>query len=73
MMSKSFVVWGIPHWDSEEYPLYTKAKTYGDAKKAAMILESKFGCRSTRVQVIDDADPTCLSEAFRKVFTTSAN
>lgn len=47
-----YVVWGIPPGETEEAPLFTRAKTAAQARAAAAALEARHGCSAVRVQTI---------------------
>jgi hypothetical protein len=67
----NYVVWGVPP-DADpadvelglgERPLYTRAKTRGEAERAAAVLERDHGCQRLRIQSL--ADGGSVQEMFR--------
>jgi hypothetical protein len=48
-----FIIWGIPPSDNHEQVLHTLAENREAADNIASLLESNYGCRNTRVQVLD--------------------
>lgn len=64
--SVEYVVWGIPPDQKDEQILFTQAKSMGEANKVRKVLEDKYGCRKTRVQVIDLSKTTDFGKEFSK-------
>jgi len=58
-MKKEFVIWGIDAAKGEtlENILHTIAETMDEAKYVVKILESEYGCKNCRIQVIDFSTP----------------
>lgn len=57
-MTKEYIVWGkSPKNPEHEEPLYTKAKSPGEAKRIMETLKANHGCHDMRVQVLDLSTP----------------
>ncbi len=66
-----YVIWGIPPGADPadvdtglaERPLYTLATTLAEAERVAAVLKSAHGCRSLRIQSLDDDS---VQDMFRR-------
>jgi hypothetical protein len=66
---KEYVIWGIPPGETDEQPLYTRAKSMDDARDVMKILAAKHGARAMHVQVIDLSEPVDFGKVFAGTIT----
>ena len=50
---KEYIIWGVKPNKNHTEVLEDRAKTMEQAQKLCDILEKKYGCTNTRVQVLD--------------------
>ncbi len=61
---KEFAIWGIPPDKTEETLLHTKAESLREAETVKRILESRFGCRRVRIQIMNLSSPPNFKKAI---------
>jgi len=53
IMTKEYVIWGIPPEGTEEAVLYTLAETLEEANRVMEVLTADHGITNAHIQVID--------------------
>ena len=52
-MKTEYPIWGVPKGETTETLLYTKAKSYAEAKLLCEVFETKYGATKTRIQILE--------------------
>lgn len=48
-----YIIWGIPVGSEHETVLHTQSKTPAEARNVMKVIETKFGAKKLRLQVLD--------------------